>query len=195
MKEHQKKALISLLVLIAVAAFIVYWRVGSEKAPGDYNVTKGNYRMEDGQFKEAVKEFNLALNKNPDHVFAHLGLAISYMQLDRTDEALSEFNRTIEISPKFAAAYADRGILYDRMGKYDRALADYKKAIELKPEILEGPGWLWRFLRNIDEKPPGIAERASYLETELKKPAAERLLKLPEKDQEQRMYKVEVGGE
>lgn len=195
MKEHQKKALLSLLVLIGVAALIVYWRTGSEENPGDYNVTKGNYRLEDGQFTEAAKEFSLALNENPDHVFARLGLAISYMQLNRTGDALSEFNRTIEISPKLAAAYADRGILYDRMGKYDLALADYRKAMELEPEILEGPGWLWRFLRNIDEKPPGIAERAAYLEAELKKPAAERLLRLPEKDQEQRMYKVEVEGE
>ena len=41
------------------------------------------------------------------------------------------------------------------------------------------------------EKPPTIADRADYLETELAKPADERLLQLPEKDGEQRMYKVD----
>lgn len=191
LQEHHKKALTALLVLVGVAALIFYWRVGSESNPGDYQVKKGNYRLEDGQYEEAVKEFSLALEKNPDHIYAHLGLAITYMQMERYEEAEAEFNTTIELAPKMAVAYADRGILYDRAEQYQLALSDYKKALALDSEILEGPGWLWRFMRNVDKKPPGIADRAAYLETELQKPLAERLLNLPEKDQEQRMYKVE----
>jgi tetratricopeptide (TPR) repeat protein len=191
LQEHHKKALTALLVLVGVAALIFYWRVGSESNPGDYQVKKGNYRLEDGQYEEAVKEFSLALEKNPDHIYAHLGLAITYMQMERYEEAEAEFNATIELAPKMAVAYADRGILYDRAEQYQLALSDYKKALALDSEILEGPGWLWRFMRNVDKKPPGIADRAAYLETELQKPPAERLLNLPEKDQEQRMYKVE----
>ncbi len=191
LQEHHKKALIALLVLVGVAALIFYWRVGSESNPGDYQVKKGNYRLEDGQYEEAVKEFSLALEKNPDHIYAHLGLAITYMQMERYEEAEAEFNTTIELAPKMAVAYADRGILYDRAEQYQLALSDYKKALALDSEILEGPGWLWRFMRNVEKKPPGIADRAAYLETELQKPPAERLLHLPEKDQEQRMYKVE----
>jgi tetratricopeptide (TPR) repeat protein len=191
LQEHHKKALTALLVLVGVAALIFYWRVGSESNPGDYQVKKGNYRLEDGQYEEAVKEFSLALEKNPDHIYAHLGLAITYMQMERYEEAEAEFNTTIELAPKMAVAYADRGILYDRAEQYQLALSDYKKALALDSEILEGPGWLWRFMRNVDKKPPGIADRAAYLETELQKPPAERLLNLPEKDQEQRMYKVE----
>lgn len=190
-KEQYKKAFLCLLILAGVAVMIFYLRVESENNPGDYNVTKGNYRLEDGQLEEAVTEFNRALNKNPDHVFAHLGLAICFMQLDRADEALTEFNRVIDLSPDLAVAYANRGILHDRLEKYDLALTDYKKALSLDPEILAGPGWLWRFLRNVDEKPPGIADRAAYLEAELDKPPEERLLRVPEIDQEQRMYKVE----
>jgi tetratricopeptide (TPR) repeat protein len=106
-------------------------------------------------------------------------------------EAMQEFNLVIEDNPELAPAYADRGILYDRMGEHRKALADYRKAIELDPEILEGPGWLWRFMRNIDEKPPTIKDRAAYLEAELAKPEEERVLKVPEKDEKQRMYKID----
>ena len=67
----------------------------------------------------------------------------------------------------------------------------FQKAIELDEEILEGPGWLWRFLRNIDEKPPTIKDRAAYLEAELAKPEEERLLSVPELDEKQRMYKID----
>jgi tetratricopeptide (TPR) repeat protein len=190
-QHHYKTALFALLILVGMAALIYYWRVGSETNPGDFQVKKGNYRLEDGQYDEAIREFSLALDKDPKHVYAHLGLAITYMQMERYDEAEAKFNKTIELAPEMAAAYADRGILYDRTEQYQLALSDYKKALTLDSEILEGPGFLWRFMRNVDKKPPGIAERAAYLETELQKPPAERLLNVPELDLEQRMYKVE----
>ena len=180
--------IIGLLVIIGI---IFYWRLGVEDNPGDYNVKAGNYRLEDGQYEEAVKDFSEALKKNPDLANAHLGLAITYMQTNKSAAALAEFNRTIELAPEMAAPYANRGILYDRLGEYEKALADYRKALVLDPEILEGPGFLWRFMRNIDEKPPTILQRADYLEAELAKPPEERLLKVPERDKEQRMYKID----
>jgi tetratricopeptide (TPR) repeat protein len=189
--KFDQRGIFYLAILLAIVAFIFYWRVGSEEIPGDYDVRKGNYRLEDGQYDEAVKEFSNALKKNPDHVNAHLGLAITYLQTNKSDEALAEFNRVIELVPEMAPAYANRGILYDRLGEYEKALADYRKALALDPEILEGPGFLWRFMRNIDEKPPTIQQRADYLEAELAKPPAERLLKVPEIDKKQRMYKID----
>ena len=188
--KFDSRGILYLAILLGVVVFVIYWRVGSEKHPGDYNITKGNYRLEDGEFDEAVKEFSIALEKNPDHAMAHLGLAITYMQMNKNQEAMSEFNRTIALAPEMAATYADRGVLYDRMGEYEKALADYRRALAMDPEILEGPRWLWRFMRNIDKKPPTIEQRADYLEAELAKPVEERLLKVPEIDKDQRMYKI-----
>ena len=189
--ERNTNAIFFFIVFAAVVAFVLYWRVGGEENPGDYNVRKGNYRLEDGQYEEAVAEFSKALQENPDHVFANLGLAVSYMQMGKNEDAIKKFDTVIALDPNLAVAYADKGILLDRLGNYEAALANYKKAIELDAEILEGPGWLWRFLRNVDEMPPTIQDRAAYLEEELKKPPEERLLAVPEKDAEQRMYKVE----
>jgi tetratricopeptide (TPR) repeat protein len=187
--KNNRNGFIAILIFLGIVVFIFYWRTNVEETPGDYNVKKGNYRLEDGQYERAVEEFNTALNKNPDHIQAHLGLAVTYMQLGRYEEAIKYFNRAIEIDPTLAVAYADRGILYDRMGKYSLALRDYKRALELEPEISKGPGWLWRFLHNVKEKPPTIADRAAYIEAELKKPAEERLLSVPELDRKQKMYK------
>ena len=189
--QFDPKAVPYIIGLLAIIGLIFYWRVGVEKDPGDYNVKKGNYRLEDGQYEEAVKEFSEALGKNPDHAMARLGLALTYMQMEKDSEAMQEFNLVIENNPELAPAYADRGILYDRMGEHRKALADYKKAMALDEEILEGPGWLWRFMRNIDEKPPTIKDRAAYLEAELAKPEEERVLKVPEIDEKQRMYKID----
>ena len=189
--KFDKRAVPYIIGLLAIVGLIFYWRVGVEQTPGDYNVKKGNYRLEDGQYEEAVKEFSEALGKNPDHAMAHLGLAVSYMQMGKDEDAIQEFNLAIAKNPELAPAYADRGILYDRKGEYGKALADYRKALELDEEILQGPGFLWRFMRNIDKKPPTIRERADYLEAELAKPEEERVLNVPELDEKQRMYKID----
>ena len=189
--KFDKKVIPYFAVFLALLGFLFYWRTGVEQIPGDINVRAGNYRLEDGFYDEAAKEFSEALQKTPDHVMARLGLATTYMQTGRDTDALQELNLVIELKPDLAAAFANRGILYDRSGEYEKALADYRKALELDPDILEGPGFLWRFMRNVDEKSPTIQSRAEYLEAELAKPEEERLLKVPEKDEKQRMYKID----
>jgi tetratricopeptide (TPR) repeat protein len=112
------------------------------------------------------------------------------MQLGRNDDALRRFDSAIVRDPEFAATYANRGILHDRMGHYELAIADYDRALSLDSEISEGPHWLTRFLRLQAEKPPDIAERAAYLREQLAKPESERLLRVPELDEQQRPYKM-----
>jgi tetratricopeptide (TPR) repeat protein len=189
--KFDRRAAPYIIGLLVIIGLIFYWRVGVEENPGDFNVRTGNYRLEDGQYEEAVQEFSEALGKNPDHAMARLGLGVTFMQTGKDSEALQEFNLVVEKNPELAAAFANRGILYDRQGEHAKALADYRKALELDPEILEGPGFLWRFMRNIDEKPPTIKDRADYLEAELAKPEGERLLQVPEIDEKQRMYKID----
>jgi len=187
-RARKVSGLIMLLVMIVGGAVFVYWRTGVEEFPGDYEVRKGNYRLEDERYQEAIAEFHIALGKNPDHVRAHHGLAVTYLQMGQTDEAVTEFSAALGLDPTFAIAYADRGVAYDRMGRHEEALRDYRKALELDPEVVEGPGWLWRFMRNMSEKPPTIRDRADYIETELQKAPGERKLRLTEEDEKQRMY-------
>jgi Flp pilus assembly protein TadD len=188
-RARKISGVIMLLAMIVGGAVFVYWRTGVEDYPGDYEVRKGNYRLEDKRYEEAVTEFINALGRNPDHVGAHHGLAVTYLQMGQFDEALAEFSAAIGLDPSFAIAYADRGVVYDRVGRHEEALRDYRTALDLDPEVVEGPGWLWRFMRNISEKPPTIQERADYIEAELRKAPGERKLRLIEEDEKQRMYK------
>lgn len=191
LRKDFHKPLIALMVLSIIVVMFVQWRTGSEDVPGDYLVRRANYSLEDGLLPEAVAGFQEALAKNPGHAGAHLGLALALLQSGREDEAMAALRKTITLDPKMTVAYANLGILHDRRGEYQNALDNYKKALSMDRELLEGPGFLWRFMRNIDKKPPTIADRAAYLEAELKKPAEKRLLALPEKDAGQPMYKVE----
>jgi tetratricopeptide (TPR) repeat protein len=177
------------LLICAIGAVFVYWRVGGDQAPGEYEVRKGNYRLEDGQYEEALEQFGLALEADSESVRAYQGIAVTYLQVGRLKEAVEIFTKVVTLDPAYAIAYADRGIALDRLGRHEEALRDYRKAIEIEPDIVKGPGFLWRFMRNISEKPPSIQQRVNYIEEELKKPPAERKLSLPEMDDDQRMYK------
>ena len=188
MNKSTRTAVIGLTVLfIAAYFFFQYNRV--ENTPGENSNRLANKHLEDGNFDEALLVFNDVLAQFPDYKDAHFGKAVTLMQMGDLENSRLSFDKAIELDSNFAEAYANRGILNDRTGNYEDAVKDYKKAIGLDPEVTEGPGYIWRFLHNVSERPPTIADRAVYIEAELKKPESERLLKVPEIDEQQRMYK------
>lgn len=168
----------------------VYDSVMVERTPGDRAYLAGNTAFEDGHYEEAAADYEQALRENPEHIHALRGKARSLLQLGEHDAALRAFNEVIQRAPDFAAAYANRGILHDRMGHHQEAVEDYEHALRLDPELADGPGWLTRFLRNQAQRPPTIADRASYLREQLSKPQTERRLREPELDAQQRPYKL-----
>ena len=146
--------------------------------------------MEDGRNQKALDTYQRLLDESPDNLFALRGKAQALMQIGERHSALLTYDEAIRRAPEVGVTYANRGILKDRMGDYRGALEDYEKALELEPEVAEGPGFLTRFMRKQAEKPPTVSDRARYLREQLAKPETERLLSLPEKDEEQRPYKL-----
>ena len=146
--------------------------------------------MEDGRNQEALDIYQRLLEESPDNLFALRGKAQALMQIGERHSALLTYDEAIRRASEVGVTYANRGILKDRMGDYRGALQDYEKALELEPEVAEGPGFLTRFMRNQAEQPPTVADRARYLREQLAKPETERLLSLPEKDEQQRPYKL-----
>ena len=192
MENIQYKILmkIALGLTIAWIAWSLYDGAFKEKLDGESHYHAANKYFEDGMFDDALNSYKKALAENPQLIHANRGIARSLMMLERHEEALSIFNKVIEQEPEFSASYANRGILYDRMQNYTAAIADYEKAVQLDPEISDGPSWITRFLRNQAEKPPTILDRMKYLQAEMSKPEDQRVLQLPEKDEEQRPYKL-----
>ena len=187
--NKNKLTVIITLSILGIVGFYYYKYTVMESTPGENRYRLANKYLEDGDYDEALQIFDEVLVENPQYKEAHLAKAITLLQMGRLDASREAFDRAIGLDDDYAQAYADRGIMNDRAGQYEAALHDYRKALKLNPELAEGPGWLWRFLRNIPDPPPTIADRADYLEEELKKPKSERLLRVPELDSKQRMYK------
>lgn len=160
-----------------------------DKQPGDYAYHAGSNYFADGYYEQALEEYRRALEENPDHLAARRGIAETLIVLGREREAIAVYDGLLKRQPDNAGFYANRGIAHDRLGEPVQALADYRQALALDAEVGSGPGWFTRFLRNQYEAPPGIAERAAYLERQLALPPDQRLLQVPERDAAQRPYK------
>lgn len=192
MENTQYKVLIKIALGLTIAwiAWSLYDGAFKEMSDGESHYHAANKYFEDGRYDDALDSYRNSIAENPQLIHANRGIARSLLLLERYDEALNVFNKVIEQEPEFSASYANRGILHDHMQNYTAAIADYEKAIKLDPEIADGPTWITRFLRNQAEKPPTILDRMNYLQAEMSKPEDQRVLQLPEKDEEQRPYKL-----
>ncbi len=55
-----------------------------------------------GRYEEAVSEYKKALHLSPDNLFAHLGLAATYILMGREEEGRAEAAEVLRINPKFS---------------------------------------------------------------------------------------------
>jgi adenylate cyclase len=58
-----------------------------------------------GQFEEAVSAYKKAIQRAPNNIFAHHGLAATYIWLGRENEARAEAAEVLRINPKFSLDY------------------------------------------------------------------------------------------
>ena len=193
------------VIIAAVATFIAFtlWTVVGlfvNEAPGDYYTREGDIRLGEKKYAEAIASFDKALAEMPNHRGALMGRAITFLQSGRVDEALAEFTHLIgfletklEADDRtgravLAAAYANRGIIHDRAARYELALKDYVRALATDSGALGGPSLFDKILYGTP-KPSLVKDRAVYLDRQLKLPVEKRLLRVPEIDRRQRMYK------
>ncbi|MGF1608569.1 MAG: tetratricopeptide repeat protein [Kiloniellales bacterium] len=191
--------LMALLTLGGGLLFLIFGQqLGME--PGDFETKLGDQRLEDKLYDEALAHFDQALVEAPDHRGALMGRALVFIQTERYDDAIAELDYLIEfltasLGPDdptgwgvLAAAYANRGIVYDRLGQYEKALESYVAALKTDEDTVSGPGVVHKILYGGDYVST-VRERAVYLDQQLKLPEEERLLRVPELDEKQRMHK------
>ena len=204
-KPTNPRVLRRFIILMGIATFVMFtfWAVVRSYVhtpEGDYEVRQGDIFLGDGDYDAAVERFNAALAVSPDHRGALIGRALSFLQAGRNVEAEAEFTYLIDYLKKnlladditgvavYAAAYSNRGILYDRTGRHEKALADYIRALRIDEGAIDGPAIVDRVIYGTP-RPATVRKRAIYLQQQLALPEDQRILRIPEKDNKQRMYK------
>jgi serine/threonine-protein kinase len=102
------------------------------------NIVRGNIHNGTGKYKEALKDFNRALDIDPVNYEAYQGLAIAYEDQGLLAEAEMTYKRAINMQPSNWIGYQALGAFYSEHSRYEDAITQFKKEIELNPQNYMG---------------------------------------------------------
>ncbi|XP_075652446.1 uncharacterized protein LOC142622796 isoform X2 [Castanea sativa] len=101
---------------------------------------EGNKLFGDGQFEEALSQYELALQVAPDmpssselRSICHANCAICYTKLGKYDQTIKECTKSLELNPTYMKSLVRRGEAHEKLEHFEEAIADMKKILELDP--------------------------------------------------------------
>lgn len=138
------------LTLVILLAFFVIGvttncgKISYGKLRANYHFSRANAQFTDNHFRNAIEEYELALQYNPDLVQAYRFLGESYKNLykpgvesERNNEieakALEALKKAYEISPDNKEIIYSLGDMYDKIRDFDSAEQLYLKILEMEP--------------------------------------------------------------
>mmetsp|Transcript_10778 Transcript_10778/g.20006 ORF Transcript_10778/g.20006 Transcript_10778/m.20006 type:complete len:479 (-) Transcript_10778:79-1515(-) len=104
------------------------------KEPGvDTYKKRGNDAFKEGNWDEALKNYNKAITLDPSIAALYSNRAAVHSSKGNHDSALSDANRCIERDPTFLKGYSRKGKALFDMNQMDEAEAAYKQGLAVDP--------------------------------------------------------------
>jgi tetratricopeptide (TPR) repeat protein len=94
----------------------------------------GSEEGRSGGPRQQIADFEEALYRQPDHFWAHYGLAMCRMKLQRWDAAKASLTACLIRRPRFAWIYPLRALAHAELGEFAASEADFRKAEGLSPD-------------------------------------------------------------
>jgi len=88
---------------------------------------------EKGYLKEAEKEYQEALEINPNWAEALSNLGVIYEQKNELEKAIEFYQRAILIKPDYPEVYYNLGVLYWKKGEWDKVVTNFEKVLQYNP--------------------------------------------------------------
>jgi protein O-mannosyl-transferase len=85
------------------------------------------------KYDEAIKQFLLAIQLNPNQIDAILGLGNTFCKKSQWDAAAEQYNIVLQRYPDNVTAQSNLGEVYRRQGKLDDAIAQLEKGLKSDP--------------------------------------------------------------
>jgi TolB-like protein/DNA-binding winged helix-turn-helix (wHTH) protein/Tfp pilus assembly protein PilF len=89
----------------------------------------------DWDWSGAEREYQRAIELNPNYATAHQGYGEYLRMMGRQDEALAESKRALELDPLSLIIVAEAGMPFYYERRYDEAIKQFQKALELDPKF------------------------------------------------------------
>jgi tetratricopeptide (TPR) repeat protein len=85
--------------------------------------------------QSVLKEYQAAIEANPNDYVAHIKLGNWYLQAGNTNAAIREYKKATRLNTTDATAWNNLGSAYHAGKKYKDAVKCYRKATELQPDM------------------------------------------------------------
>ena len=116
--------------------------------------------------EERIKYYEMALEKDPNFLWAINALGNEHLKQGFTENAIKQMKRVIEIDSEFAPVHLSLARAWYSIGKYDSAMSEIKKYLQLMPKSYDGYEELGKIFIAKNETAKAIQawENASELE-------------------------------
>ena len=135
------------------------WVVADLPSGARQKIDYGIALQKAGRLDEAMAQYNLALEAEPNLAKAHYNLAGVYMMQAKIDNAAEHFAEALRLEPK---ANADYHYYYayalERLGRSDEARAQYEAAINLNPKSAVYRCGFAKYLVNAQQAETALAQ-------------------------------------
>jgi tetratricopeptide (TPR) repeat protein len=124
------------LILFSLSMLLTIGASLAQSSTSEDHVRKGIELHDNGEYAEALVEYNNALKLNPKNYDALYEISLTYFMLNDLDKAINYCDKIIKSKASKslkAQAYASKGNALDMLGKPDKAIKEYKNAIKASP--------------------------------------------------------------
>ncbi|MGI5992127.1 MAG: tetratricopeptide repeat protein [Methanosarcina sp.] len=122
------------LIILASTAFLLFLIIFSSTALA---VNNGNALASQGNYEEAIKAFDKAIEINSQDLEAWNNKGFCLVHLGDYEEAIKAFDKAIEIDSQSSEVWNNKGLCLTNLGDYEKAMKAYDKAIEIDSQSLE----------------------------------------------------------
>lgn len=127
-----------------------------EKILGHKKSSEASKLLQQGNYEEAAKLYQEAIDKNPQDPTHYYNLGIAFMRMDKHDEAIEAFKKMIEIQPDSYSALKCLGQLYGKKKDYEEASKYFFLAVKVSSDDPEAHYNLGVSLVNIGDYPRAL---------------------------------------
>ncbi|MBE9143139.1 tetratricopeptide repeat protein [Planktothrix mougeotii] len=94
---------------------------------------RGLNRSKNEEYTQAIRDFDQAIELNPQWADVYYNRGLVYMKLEQTQKAIDDYTEALKIKPNWDSAYCNRGNAYYKLGEYEQAILDYDSALRINP--------------------------------------------------------------
>ncbi len=113
------------------------WQDTVAKSPGSAiaQSSLGTAYFARGRFQEAMHQFEVSRQIDPDLASNHFNLGLLLARMNRLSEAAAEFTRSFQINTRLYPAHYQLGLVLLEMHRPQEALAHFSEALRLMPTL------------------------------------------------------------